>query len=147
MRGRTQVTCLLTQKMPARKDAAFKIREEYETVVEDGEALDRILQNLGYIVAGRYEKVRETWSFHGTTCCFDTLPFGCVLEIEGKEEDICFVESFLHLSGEKKSTQSYHELYVDWKKEQGIVEETLGFVFEEQEREFWLRYIQLTSCM
>src|SRR3954469_25617881 len=39
-----------------------KSREETETLVEDGQQIEKIIESLGYRPSFRYEKFREEWS-------------------------------------------------------------------------------------
>ena len=99
---------LLTLKLPSAAQGSFKVREERETEVADGAVLRGILEGLGYIVAARYEKVREPWLMNLVEVELDVLPFAEVVELEGRAEDITTVQRRLDLDNAEISTKSYH---------------------------------------
>ncbi|MGE4293763.1 MAG: CYTH domain-containing protein, partial [Desulfovibrio sp.] len=53
---------VLTIKAPCAETSTVKLREEYETGIEDLHALRLGLEALGYRAMFAYEKVREKWS-------------------------------------------------------------------------------------
>ncbi len=55
----------LTFKEPFR-DHAFKVREEFETIVENPEMTAKILAGSGYLPVIQYEKRTELWNLSGT---------------------------------------------------------------------------------
>lgn len=128
-----------------------KTRHEDETVVQDSEAMRRILRSLGYIPLARYQKLREEWSLScgpGNAaggkdkpgCCYvnkpgqavfclDYLPFGCFLEIEA--HDPAEFAGLLGLNPMDSLIDSYHKLNKD---RQGMEEKNISpdFVFDEK---------------
>src|SRR5688500_20374182 len=66
----------------------MKVREEYETVIGDGEILRRVFEQLGLHVSFRYEKYREEYAAEDVTIALDETPVGTFVEIEGSEEGI-----------------------------------------------------------
>jgi adenylate cyclase class 2 len=92
---------ILTFKKRFASPSSVKRQLEEETEVEDGDAMERILDRLGFKPSLIYEKRRETWTFHSTEIAIDELPFGWFLEIEGDEADIVAVE---HAIGMDEST-------------------------------------------
>ncbi len=73
----------LTYKGPARFEGRVKVRVELETAVEAPEALEALLQALGYQVERRYQKKREEWRLGGVTVALDHTPIGDFVEFEG----------------------------------------------------------------
>ena len=63
----------------------MKMRDEHETVVGDGEVLQRVLEELGLHVWFRYEKYREEYAAEDVTIALDETPVGTFVEIEGGE--------------------------------------------------------------
>ena len=74
----------LTYKGPAER-GRYKIREELEVELADGQGLSVILQRLGYIPGFRYEKYRTKFRKSGEPgiVTVDETPVGIFLELEG----------------------------------------------------------------
>ena len=85
----------LTFKKRFPSNSAIKRQLEEETEVSNADAVESILQALGYRVSLVYEKRRLTWNLDETEIVVDDLPFGLFMEIEGLEPDISNVESKL----------------------------------------------------
>jgi adenylate cyclase class IV len=66
----------------------MKLREEYETLVGDGEVLLKIFEELGLHIWFRYEKYREEFSHDDVIVAVDETPVGVFVEIEGCEQGI-----------------------------------------------------------
>ncbi len=79
---------LLTFKERHPGSSAIKHQREEETEVADHEAMNVILEALGFTPALVYEKRRQTWAFENTEVVIDELSFGLFMEIEGEEKDI-----------------------------------------------------------
>ena len=135
---------LITLKLPATEDGGFKVREERETEVADGAALQSILEGLGYTVAARYEKVREPWRMDTVEVELDALPFVQVVELEGRAQDIARVEKRLNLDNAEISIKSYHELHQEWLRQNNKPKQ-LSFVFDEAQRAHWRTVLGLTE--
>jgi adenylate cyclase class 2 len=134
LRLRTGPTNVLTLKVPPEKaDPRYKIYDERQTEVAEPEAMAGILAGLGYEVAFRYEKVRETWEFEGCTVCLDRLPFGEFVEIEGPREAIYPLAGRLGLEEDAASTRTYHALNLAWREEKGLPPDE-SFVFSQAQR-------------
>lgn len=119
--------CVLTTKQAAGKEEgqSVKIREETECAVADFQAMYAILVQLGYHVAWRYEKIRESWQWernrwHGPLKIdIDLLPFGNVIELEGSRQAIEEGAAFLGLDKCRTSISTYHELGREWLRARG----------------------------
>ena len=70
-----------------REPGEFKVREEIESQIGDGEAVLALLSKLGYVPNVRYQKRRETWRMDDCTVELDQVPLlGRFVEIEGPSE-------------------------------------------------------------
>jgi adenylate cyclase, class 2 len=101
---------VLTYKERHASESAIKRHREDETGVEDAQALDSILDALGYKPSLVYEKRRATWQWKETEIVIDDLPFGMYVEIEGEENNITEVERLLHLTEAEAEMATYPEL-------------------------------------
>jgi adenylate cyclase class 2 len=88
----------------------MKHQREDETRVGDPEAMELILDALGFTPALVYEKRRETWALGKTEIVIDELPFGLFMEIEGTEQGIRDVESKLAIKRLRSETATYPQL-------------------------------------
>jgi len=131
--GGNNVLCL--KKPPKESIMEYnKVLEEVETEVADPEGMGAIFRSLGYEVAFRYEKLRETWRMERVTVCLDHLPFGRFVELEGDGESIPRAEAILGLQGCPSTTMNYHELNKVSCRERGL-EEQDSFLFSDAERQ------------
>src|SRR2546426_12632943 len=105
------------ESLPPRLD--MKHRREDETCVDDPDAMELILDALGFAPALVYEKRRETWRLEQTEIVIDELPFGLFMEIEGSEKDIREIESKLEIKRLKTETLSYPRLVLKHGAENG----------------------------
>jgi adenylate cyclase class 2 len=96
------------ERLPA--TSATKHQREEETLVQDGDALQRILDDLGYTPKILYEKKRDTWRMGGVEIVLDELPFGSFMEIEGSEIDIEDAEKLLAIAGLTAERATYPQL-------------------------------------
>jgi adenylate cyclase, class 2 len=97
----------LTYKKRIPSSSAIKQQREEETAVADPEAMEAILEALGFTAALVYEKRRQTWRLGKTEIVIDVLPFGLFMEIEGRVNEIKAVERKLGL----KSLRAEHATY------------------------------------
>jgi adenylate cyclase class 2 len=96
------------ERFPTRSD--IKHQREDETAVADAEAMELILEALGFTAALVYEKRRETWTLGKTEIVIDELPFGLFMEIEGREQDIRDIESKLGIKRLRAESATYPQL-------------------------------------
>ncbi len=96
------------ERFPSRSD--IKHQREDETRVDDPEAMELILDALGFTPALVYEKRRETWRLGETEIVIDELAFGLFMEIEGTEQGIRDVENQLAIKRLKTEMNTYPEL-------------------------------------
>jgi len=105
----------LTHKARARI-GKYKSRTELETGITDGPQMGQILLALGYRPVFVYEKFRAEWSDRRGQVVLDHTPIGDIAEIEGKPRWIDSVAHALGVKPEQYITQSYAELFFDWKR-------------------------------
>ena len=120
---------LLTFKGPV-QPGAVKIRDEYETVVADGEVLRHVLEELGLHVWFRYEKYREEYAAEDVTIALDETPVGTFVEIEGGEPGIMAMTQALGRSAADFILDSYRSLFVQHRARHGFDREHM--VFQEE---------------
>jgi len=115
---------ILTYKERFPTSSSIKHQREDETEVSDADALDAILQALGFTPALVYEKRRMTWRLRGAEIVVDDLPFGLFLEIEAGEDKILHVERKLAIKRLKSEHATYPQLTAKHgkKKQNGIIE-------------------------
>ena len=104
---------ILTFKERLPGDSPIKHQLEDETSVGDPEAMDAILESLGFNPSMVYEKRRERWMLGKTEIVLDELPFGLFMEIEGQESAIREIEKKLAIKRLKTETETYPRL--TWK--------------------------------
>jgi adenylate cyclase class 2 len=96
-----------------------KSRREIETPVDDGHALAQILGALGFKPGFAYEKFRSEWTDGTGHVVIDETPIGNFGEIEGPPHWIDSVAGRLGIARKQYITQSYAELFQEWKKQTG----------------------------
>ena len=104
---------ILTYKERFPTRSAIKHQREDETRVDDPDAMELILDALGFTPALVYEKRRETWRLGKTEIVIDELPFGLFMEIEGTEQGIRDVESKLAIKRLRAETATYPQLSLE----------------------------------
>jgi adenylate cyclase class 2 len=124
--------CTLTHKRKSQAgdaESRYKTRIETESVVEDGDALAAIFEQLGYFPAFRYEKFRTVWGAEGGGhLVLDETPIGVWAELEGPTEWIDSMIARLGVDGNRCLTDSYGTLFLKWKTESGSSAENMSFV-------------------
>jgi len=101
---------ILTYKERFPSSSDIKHQREDETRVDDPDAMEAILDALGFTPALVYEKRRETWTLGKTEIVIDELPFGLFMEIEGTEQGIREVESKLAIKRLRTEPSTYPQL-------------------------------------
>lgn len=135
----SQQKAFVTLKMPCRKRATkdLKVLDEREVTVSNPQEFRSILNGLGFKAFAAYEKVRESWVYHGVEISFDILPFGNFVELEGAQTDIEEVIHELGLEEYQRSTLSYHALHKKYAKQSKETACDRSFTFEADERKRW----------
>jgi adenylate cyclase, class 2 len=106
---------VLTHKAKG-KTGRHKERVELETRVENGRQMDAVLRALGYAPTFSYEKYRAEWSDGTGHVVLDETPIGDFGEIEGPPRWIDRTARELGISAADYITQTYADLFFDWKR-------------------------------
>ena len=101
---------VLTYKQRFPSVSSIKQQQEDETEVSDADAMEAILDALGFVPALVYEKRRATWRLGDAEIVIDELPFGLFMEIEGPEPEIRKVERQLAIKGLRAEHATYPQL-------------------------------------
>jgi adenylate cyclase class 2 len=109
----------LTFKGPV-QSSAMKLREEFETVVGDGEILLHVFEELGLHVWFRYEKYREEFAHEDVIVAIDETPVGIYVEIEGGEAGITAKAAALGRSPADYIVDSYRALFLQHRERLGL---------------------------
>jgi len=109
---------VLTHKAKG-KAGRHKTRVELETGVQNGDQMDAILRALGFEPTFRYEKFRAEWSDGKGHVVLDKTPIGNFGEIEGPSRWIDRTAKALGLRPSDYMTQTYADLFFDWKRRTG----------------------------
>ena len=131
---------VVTHKRPTVEEDAqsrYKRRLETETSVADGEAMEAIFGELGYLSVFRYEKFRtEFEDTHGPGhLVLDETPIGNFAELEGEPAWIERALERLGVSPDLCFTDSYGRMFLDWKSRSGSPAENMTFAEIESTRE------------
>ncbi|HEX7486187.1 MAG TPA: class IV adenylate cyclase [Vicinamibacterales bacterium] len=119
---------LLTYKGPV-QPSPWKLREERETIVSDGETMLYVLERLGFTVWFRYQKYREEFGSLDAIVALDETPIGTFVEIEGSEKAITEIAIALGRTERDYLVDSYRGLYVQHCADHGLKQGDM--VFEE----------------
>jgi len=106
---------VLTHKAKG-KAGRHKTRTETETAVADGHKMAAILRTLGFASTFRYEKFRAEWSDGHGHVVVDQTPIGDLGEIEGPSRWIDRTARALGIRAQDYITDTYSELFFQWKK-------------------------------
>jgi adenylate cyclase class 2 len=92
----------VTFKGPRRLDSRAKVRPEYQTYMDDPEALEKIFEACGLVETVVVRKRRTSYRLGGCMVELDELAdIGCFVEVEGPDEPTVFeVARRLGLAGE-----------------------------------------------
>ncbi len=93
-----------------------KSRLEQETAIADGVILDGIFRALGFVASFVYEKYRSEWTDGHGEVVLDRTPIGDFAEIEGSPDWIDATAQKLGVNESDYITNSYAELFYDWKR-------------------------------
>jgi adenylate cyclase class 2 len=85
--------------------------QEYEVEVSDFGQAHAILTKLGFAVALRFEKYRETFTYQGAEIVLDEVPFGVFMEIEGSQDAIRAIVTALGLDFNARLVSSYVDIF------------------------------------
>jgi adenylate cyclase class 2 len=85
--------------------------QEYEIEVSDFDQAYAMLTKLGFALALRFEKYRETFTHQGAEIVLDEVPFGTFMEIEGSQEAIRSIVTVLGLAFDTRLVSSYVDIF------------------------------------
>jgi adenylate cyclase, class 2 len=112
LRLRTDGSCRLTYKCrPLQDDPEYKVYQELEVEVDDGDVMTSILQSLGFHAVQVYEKRRQVFKWCDVELCLDRMPFGDFLEIEGTRQGIRNAASQLGLAWRDRILKNYLSIF------------------------------------
>ncbi len=103
-------SAVLTYKERFPSTAPVKVQREDETRIDDADAMDAILEALGFVPALVYEKRRITFRLGEAEIVIDELPFGLFMEIEASEDNIKIIERTLAVKRLRDEVASYPQL-------------------------------------
>ena len=107
---KTDTKTLLTYKEKSIVHDDFKHQIEFETEVTDVDAMENIIEKLGYTLSVVYEKHRKTWHLNDVEVVLDEVPFGYYMEIEGEREAILRAEKLLGIEDLQTEARGYPRL-------------------------------------
>ena len=102
-------------------------RFEAEVEVSDFEAMQAILEKLGYHAFMIYEKYRTTYELDGAEVTLDEMPYGNFVEIEGEADSIGEVLERLRLQTAPRFAEGYITLFERVKRHLGTDFQDLTF--------------------
>lgn len=103
-------SAILTFKERLPSSDSIKQQREDETSLGNAEAMEAILDALGFVPRLIYEKRRATWKLGEAEIVIDELPFGLFMEIEGPETEIKSIEQKLAIKGLRAEHSTYPQL-------------------------------------
>jgi len=110
---------LLTYKAPVAGEHRHKVRQEEETVVEDPDAVEALLEGLGFRPIYRYQKYRTLFEVGDLHVCLDETPLGCYVELEGPPDQIDRAAREMGMSPDSYVLETYRELQEKQASERG----------------------------
>jgi adenylate cyclase, class 2 len=118
------------------EEGRHKQRVETETEVEDGPALAKIFEAIGFGPVFVYEKFRTEWADPQGHCVLDETPLGLYAELEGPSDWIDRTAQKLGIHETQFITLSYGRIFESWRDESGSKAE--NFTFDEIPEKFWV---------
>jgi adenylate cyclase class 2 len=101
------------------KAGRHKTRVEQETKLSNGRKMEAILHALGFTPMFCYEKLRAEWTDGVGHVVVDETPVGNFGEIEGPSHWIDRTAQTLQIPREDYITETYADLFWQWKKQTG----------------------------
>lgn len=127
LRVRSGFENVITLKKKIETASGVFAREEIEVDIKDIDKMAKILSDLGFNRQWIMEKYRSEWKYNNLILSVDKLPFGDYLEIEGKEDEIEQAAKEFGFNFKNKIISSYWDIFAEYKKQHGIVEENIVF--------------------
>ena len=110
-------TAWLTWKGPHHGSGRIKQRRELETMLDDGNAVEGILEAVGAEECFRYEKYRTSYRLDDAVLTLDETPMGAFVEIEAPPARIAEFADKLGLDMANAISLSYPRLYERYRLE------------------------------
>ncbi|HYC79881.1 MAG TPA: class IV adenylate cyclase [Candidatus Binatia bacterium] len=133
IRTGTNKPLLTSKQCPVDHNEHVLSRPEFQTELEDADAMDKILQSIGFKPHVVKEKKYENYEFDGVIVEFHNLPFlGDFIEIEAPEEELKEVLPKIGLSVEMGLSKGYDRLFDEYKKEHNLASEVQDSFDEEK---------------
>lgn len=110
-----------------RNESGVSSRYEAEVDVSDFDAMQAILERLGFHAFMIYEKYRTTYALEGAEVTLDEMPYGSFVEIEGDEAAIDRVVERLNLHDARRMAAGYVTLFENVKRHLGLEFQDLTF--------------------
>jgi len=116
---RVNKRAILTYKERFPTTSSIKHQREDETEIKNPDALEAILDALGFSRALVYEKRRQRWKLNKAEIVLDELPFGLFMEIEADEDEIHEIEKAIAIKGLRAEYATYPQLAKKHGKQHG----------------------------
>ena len=111
----------LTYKGPGKEQNGVRVRQEFEFIVSDFLATQKLFEQLGFHVLMIYEKFRTTYDLDKVHLTLDQMPYGNFIEIEGPDADsVQKLNEKLELNWEARIPVSYTVLFEQVKIRLGL---------------------------
>jgi adenylate cyclase, class 2 len=111
LRQDTRARLTYKEPPPQRGDDDIPDRFEAEVEVSDFDAMETILNKLGFTTSMVYEKYRTTYKMDDVEIVLDELPYGHFVEIEGEADDIRKAVEQLELKDAPRLRANYISLF------------------------------------
>ncbi|MDA2935968.1 class IV adenylate cyclase [Patescibacteria group bacterium AH-259-L05] len=95
---------------PYSRDKKYKIKDEYEIVINDIKTAKEILKGLGFVQWLEYRKHREHWKLKDAVVELDILENNYFVEIEAVKERINELAQLLKLDWNQSTTKNYIQI-------------------------------------
>jgi adenylate cyclase class 2 len=109
------------------EEGRHKNRVETETEVEDGPALGKVFEALGFGPVFIYEKFRTEWADQLGHCVLDETPLGLYAELEGPADWIDTLAQKLGINDNEFITLSYGRIFESWRDQSGSKAQNFTF--------------------
>lgn len=131
---REQAGTLLTFKYPLEPHKHLLQRGEIQTRVEDGKAVQELIEALGYKPKYTKEKIVEYFDLEGVQIEFHKVPFlGNFIEIEENEKNLDILLQKLGLDMSQGIPKGLHTLFEEYLQENNLPKDT-EFSFAEEKK-------------
>lgn len=125
--GRSRLT--LKEKLAGMGGGEYKVRQESESELSDGDAFQHLAARLGLVVSYRYQKFRRTYRLDGLLITLDELPIGAWIELEGRPEAIDAFAARLGYGRGDYLAVTYRSLHEQFMRREGMAGEPIEMLF------------------